>query len=153
MRIFGAARLQHRTRIAGCGQEIAGPLLPVGDAGFNTAITLYRVPRRRKGAGVLDGIGLPHAVLGHAVTLDCVQLRGVRRAEIVDQGLLRNPDRIDNQRVAFVMADRFSIPGRPRFLGMRHVQLDVTKLMIALGRSARHGWSCARAHTFCVMAV
>src|SRR5207302_7958307 len=40
-----------------------------------------------------------------------MQLFGVRRAINIDNGLAVQADRVDNQRVALVMADRFSGPG------------------------------------------
>ena len=51
----------------------------------------------------------PLAAVDHSPALDDVQLFGVRRAVDVGGGLGVQPDRIDDEAVAFVMADRFAI--------------------------------------------
>ena len=63
-------------------------------------------------------------------TLHDVQLLGVRRAEMVDEGLGVLPDRIDDQRVALVMPDRFAVPGGFDFGRMGHVHIDMTDVRI-----------------------
>ena len=57
---------------------------------------------------------------------------GMGRAVIVDESLVVLTDRIDDQSVAFVMADRFAVPGRFRILRMRHIGIDVPDLLVAL---------------------
>ena len=41
-----------------------------------------------------------------------MQILAVRRAEKVDKGFGAKPDRIDDERITFIMADGFSVPGR-----------------------------------------
>src|SRR5258706_292390 len=60
-----------------------------------------------------------------------MQLLGVGGAEVVDEALVVLPDRIDDERVAFIMADRLAVPGRLRIFRMRYVHIDAPYLVIA----------------------
>ena len=75
-------------------------------------VTLNRIPWRREGARVFHvDIHLKHlAVVDHMEALYHVQLIGVRRLIVVDVRLAGDSDRIDDERVAFVLNDRFAIP-------------------------------------------
>src|SRR6267142_3247184 len=63
-----------------------------------------------------------------------MHLSGMRRAIIVGKGPVGLANGIDDEGVAaFVMADRFSVPGRFRIGRMRHVEVDMAHL-----RPGRH---------------
>jgi hypothetical protein len=51
-------------------------------------------------------------LLDHVIALDHMQRLGVRRAVAVERRKVRNrdPDRIDDEGVAFIMADGIAIP-------------------------------------------
>jgi len=51
-----------------------------------------------------------HAAIGHVEALNGVQSIGVRCFELVDDGSGIDRDRIDHQRIAVVMANRFAGP-------------------------------------------
>jgi hypothetical protein len=70
---------------------------------------------------------LLRAAENQAEPLDNVQLVGVRRAAGIHGGLFVKADGIDDEGVADVTPDRFSIPGRFRIGRMRHVEPDVTR--------------------------
>jgi hypothetical protein len=61
-----------------------------------------------------------------------MQFLGVRRAEIVGKGLGVHADRVDDEGVAFVMADRILRSRRVSDWGMGHVQIDVPRELFAL---------------------
>src|SRR6266567_3415098 len=96
-------------------------------------IMLHRLPGCIEGAGVFDGeIDLELlAALDHMIALHDVERFGMGRVIIVDDGLGREPDRVDHQRIAFVMPDGFAIPGGWRVLRMRHIHVDMAGLAIA----------------------
>src|SRR6202030_3743759 len=64
--------------------------------------------------------------------LNDVHLIGMRRAVIVDESAIAQPDRVDHELVAFVMADRFAVPGRLHMLRMWYVQINVARLGVEL---------------------
>ena len=85
-----------------------------GSARLRPGASAVPPPRGRKSAGVLDedrdvdrlSVGRELPALHH------VELVGMRRAVIVDEGLGRNADGVDDQRVAvLVVADQLSVPG------------------------------------------
>ena len=61
-----------------------------------------------------------------------MKLIGVRRLVIVYRLLRRNADRIDNERVTFIVANRLAIIGWLNVRRMRNVQINMTDLVIAL---------------------
>jgi hypothetical protein len=61
----------------------------------------------------------------------------MRRAVIVDPGLIVHANRVDDKRIPFVMADRFSIPGRFDDVRVRHVEIDIPDLVVHL-RDEQH---------------
>jgi hypothetical protein len=65
-----------------------------------------------KCARILDAdIRLQHvAVIDHAKPLDNMEFFRVRRAEIIDVGLVVDADRIDHESIAFVVPDRLAGP-------------------------------------------
>jgi len=95
---------------------------------------LDRRPRHVEGARIVDRDGYLQrlAAVGHLEALDDVNLVGVRRAVIVDERPVIEPDGIDDQLVAFVVTDGFAVPRRRHLLRMRHVQIDVPYLGIEL---------------------
>ena len=64
------------------------------------------------------------SVLDHAEALDHVELLGVRREVIVDEGAGGEADRIDHQRIAFVVADGVAEPAGPGVRIVLFVQSD-----------------------------
>jgi hypothetical protein len=54
------------------------------------------------------------AVLDLPPTLDDMELLGMRRAVKIEDRVSVLSNRVDDERVALVMSDRFSVPGRPR---------------------------------------
>src|SRR5262245_13665014 len=78
---------------------------------FEPVEPLDSVPRRGEGVRILHVdlyLDLLTAV-DQAVTLDDMELLAVGRAIIVDEGIGTESDRVDHQRVAFVVAHRFAI--------------------------------------------
>ena len=64
------------------------------------------------------------AALDHVEALDHVKLLGVRRLKAVDGGPRVEPNGVDDQRVAFVMADRLAVPGRLDQMTTSRVLID-----------------------------
>src|SRR6266446_81144 len=101
-------------------------------------IDRHALPRHRERARILDPEDHLEAfaflIIDHAIALGDVKLVGMRRSVIVDDRNLARlqPDRIDDENVAFVMADRFAEPGRFHFRRMLLVQPHVAHQMIAL---------------------
>src|ERR1700687_129647 len=96
-------------------------------------VTLNRVPRHCEGSGILDAdFDLQRlAVIHDLETLHDVQLGRVRRAIIVDIGLVVHADGIDDKRVAvLIMPDGFPVPGRLRIGAVRLVEGDAPHLEI-----------------------
>src|SRR6266567_5064128 len=70
-----------------------------------------------------------------------MHLSRMRCAVIVGKGLVGLANRIDDKRIAaFVMADRFSVPGRFRILRMPHIQIDVAHLRPGLHDDRNFVW-------------
>ena len=100
----------------------------------------------RSGPGRMEGIRIVHreddldepAVLDYPPALDDMELVGVRRAVKIEEcvGVLRN--RVDDERVALVMSDRFSVPRRLRIFQMGNVEIDPADLLIALVDHPHH---------------
>src|SRR3984893_8134586 len=67
------------------------------------------------------------AVLDHPPAFRDVQLAGMRRAIIVEERLVVEGDGIDDERIALVMADRFSVPRGVRICRMRRIQQDMSR--------------------------
>ena len=111
---------------------------PVPKLLLHAAERLNRGPRRVEGLRVLDAERHLQrlAAVGQAPALGDVQLFGVRRAVIIHEGLAVLGDGVDDQRIAFVMADRLAIPGRLRVGGRRHVEIDMPGLLVARRRSS-----------------
>src|SRR6266700_7683990 len=105
----------------------------VSPRSFEPGVSLYGVPRRSECAGILDVNQDFHglAAIGHTKALYDMELLGVRRAVIVDERLGVLPDGIDDQRIAFIMADGFAEPGGPRTRRMRHIHIDMPHLIVA----------------------
>src|SRR5262249_46996527 len=84
-------------------------------------------PRLVEGLGIVDGD--PDFECFPAVyempAFDHVQLFGMRRAEGIDHGFCVLSDRVHHQRIAFVMADRFSVPRGFGVGRMGYVQINV----------------------------
>ena len=76
-------------------------------------IALAHVPWGGEGHGVFDMDlhlqGL--AALDNPEALDDMKLLSVGRSVIIDERFGRQPNRIDDKRIVFVMANRFPIPG------------------------------------------
>src|SRR5258706_8736246 len=64
-----------------------------------------------------------------------------RRQIAVDEGLVVQADGIDDERIAVVAADRFTVPGRLRIGRMRHVEIDMADLMVALPGHQNLSWA------------
>jgi hypothetical protein len=77
------------------------------------AKALDGVPGHGESAWVLDvNVRFQHlAVLDQVVELDDVKLFGVRRGKSVHPRPVVESDRIDDERIAFIMTDGFAIPG------------------------------------------
>src|SRR5260370_109159 len=72
-------------------------------------------------------------VIDQPIAFHHVQLFGVRRAEQINHGIRPvglDPHRVDDQRVAFVMADRVPVPRRRQLRGMRLVHPHIADFMI-----------------------
>src|SRR5580704_4240314 len=95
---------------------------------------LHRRPRHVEGARIVyrDRHLKRLALIDHLEALDDMKLLGMGRAVIVDESAIAQPDRVDHELVAFVMADRLAVPGWLHMLRMRYVQIDVTGLGIEL---------------------
>src|SRR5260370_943412 len=80
----------------------------------DAAPALYRRPGHPKGARILDkdrNVNR-HAIGREPPALHHVELVGMRRAVVIDEGLGRNANGVDDQRVAvLVVADGFTVPG------------------------------------------
>src|SRR5262245_25462477 len=98
----------------------------------HSPVELRGVPRGGERSRVLDMDlyfqGL--SSLDHAEALDDAELLGVRREVVVDIGPRGKADRVHDQRVAFVVADRVAKPCRLRARRMLLVQTDSAYLMI-----------------------
>src|SRR5215471_10802688 len=70
------------------------------------------------------------AAIDQSKALDNVQLLAMWRPEIIDERLFIEPDRIDHERIAFVVADRLAIPGRLPIGRMGYVEIDMPDLLI-----------------------
>src|SRR5208282_5054394 len=91
-------------------------------------------PWRVEGARIVDGDAYLQrlAAVDHLEALEHMHLVGVRRAVIVDEGAVIEPDGVDDQLVPFVMPDRFAIPRRLYMFRMRHVQVHAAGLRVEL---------------------
>src|SRR5258706_13739968 len=115
-------------------------MLVVLGAGFLFERLLYApktpdcLPGLVVGIWIIDGHGDFEvlAFIDQLPALCDVQLLGVRRAVIVDKALGGESDGVYHERIALVMPDRFSVPGRFRIRRMRHVEMDAPHLMVAL---------------------
>src|SRR5262249_33091722 len=97
------------------------------------AEALDAAPRRGEGPRILD-VNVRFqllSALGQTEALDDVKLFRVRRAEAIDPGALVDADRVDDEGVAFVVADRFAVPGRLQVRRMLVGQIDVADLLLA----------------------
>src|SRR4029450_4943890 len=66
-------------------------------------------------------------------TLHDMELVGMWCAVVVDKGLGRNTDRVDDERIAvLIMPDGFSVPRGLQILRMHHVEIDAANLRSAL---------------------
>src|SRR6516165_3110590 len=89
---------------------------------------------------LVEGLGIVHrdtdlqplSRIDRAPALHDMQLFGVRRAIDIENGLGVLANRIDHQRVALIMAYRFSGPGGFRIRRMRHIEIDVPNLVCGL---------------------
>src|ERR1700730_726106 len=81
---------------------------------LNTIVTLHHRPRRIESIRIVKRDVHLHRLtaVDQCKALDDVQLLGMWRAEIIDERLVIQPDRIDHQRVALVATDRLAVPGR-----------------------------------------
>ena len=64
-----------------------------------------------------------------------MQLAGIRRAEQVDHGkrpICPDADRVNHQRIAFIMADRIAVPRRRHLRRVRRIEADLTDFMILI---------------------
>src|SRR5262245_38172124 len=109
-------------------------------------LTLELVPplidgkRRGERDGILDGDDRLQRLAGvdELEPLDDVELLGMRRAPVVDGRLAVQSDGIDDERVAFIVADGFAVPGR---LGIRRVlavHIDAPHGVVALPDQIDH---------------
>src|SRR5262245_9230990 len=100
-------------RLAGAFRADAfGERFAVPWRSFEPVEPLDRVPRRGESARILDvNLHLELlAAIDHAVALHHMQLLAMWCAVVVDERLGVEPDRVDHQRVAFVVADGFAVP-------------------------------------------
>src|SRR5258706_12028674 len=106
---------------------------------LNLVITLHGVPRHGEDFRVfyvqIDLEGL--SALQDVEAFHGVELVAVWRAVIVDPGLIVHADGVDDQSIALIMADRFSVPGRFYRFGMRHIEIDMPRLVVHL-RDEQH---------------
>src|SRR5262249_18040779 len=105
VRIIGADQLSERAfRRARQLRNARGPNL--AHTRLTVPEALDGMPGRREGTGVLNvNVRLQHfALLDQAEALDHVKLLGVRRPESVHPRPLIYADRIDDERIPFVMA-------------------------------------------------
>src|SRR6516162_11578027 len=61
-----------------------------------------------------------------------MELVAVRRAKIVDESLVVEPNRIDHERVTLIMPHRFAVPGWFWVGRMWHVQIYAPHIIIVL---------------------
>src|SRR6266567_261602 len=96
-------------------------------------IMLDGVPGHCEGARVLNvNVHFQHGTVFDSVeAFDDVKLLGVRRTESVHRRPFIESDRIDDQRIAFVVADGFAIPGWLDVLGMLVREVDVANVIEA----------------------
>src|SRR5258708_32398629 len=71
------------------------------------------------------------AAVSELPALDAVQLFAVRGAIVIDESLVIEANCVDHERVAFIMADRFAIPGRLWSRRMEPVDIDAPYLRVA----------------------
>src|SRR5215467_3205720 len=132
VRILGAAVLREWTfRCA--GQLCKAVYGNLAHRRLILAEALNGVPGRRICARVLDvNVRLQHvAVLDQVEALDHVKLLGVRRSESVQGYPIVDSDRVDDERIAFVTADGFAIPGCFDVRGMLVCQVDAANVVKA----------------------
>src|SRR5258706_12761846 len=84
-----------------------------GESAVHTIVLPQRLPGRVERVRIVDRhedfqLG---AVLDQPPAFRDVQLSRMRRAVIVEEGLVVEADGVDDERVALVMADRISVPG------------------------------------------
>src|SRR5215470_13413553 len=82
-------------------------------ADFHASVSLHGRPRYGESPRIFDGYSHvdPRFGVYELVSLNHMELVGVRRPVIVDERLCGESDRVDNKRVAvLVMADRFPEP-------------------------------------------
>src|SRR5215469_12564081 len=116
-----------------------GSPAPQGDGGGSwplrpqKAIALHGVPGHREGARIIDvNVHLQRlAAVDQVEALDHVQLFGVWRPEAVDKRPVIESDGIDNERIAFVVADRFAVPGCLGVLRMLVGEVDAANVIEA----------------------
>src|SRR5579871_6090549 len=80
---------------------------------FSPLIAYTSRPGLIEAVGIVhrNGVFQPLASIDRVPALHDMQFLGVRRAIDIETGLGVQANRIDHQRVAFIMADRFSVPG------------------------------------------
>jgi hypothetical protein len=120
----------HDVVIEEVGVVLAAGIL--GKRAIGSPPALHRRPRHIESTRIVDGDRRLERLfaLDHAETFDDVNLIGMGRAVIIDGRAVVQPDGVDDERIAFVMTDRFSVPGRFQMLGMRHVQINVAHLRV-----------------------
>ena len=72
------------------------------------------------------------AAIGQVKPFDHMQFVRMRSLKTIDERAGVDADGVHHQCVAFVMADRFAIPGRAHGLGMVRRQIHMPDLMVAL---------------------
>src|SRR5947207_14666950 len=65
------------------------------------------------------------------IALHDMDLIGMWRSETIGFRLVVQSYRVDHQRIAFVMADRFAVPGFRRVLGVLYIHVDMADLAVA----------------------
>src|SRR5882762_5524345 len=132
VRIFGADRLRQRPFRRGRQHRKAldGNL---GHGRLKEPVALYGVPGHREGARILDvNVHLQRlTAVDQVEALDHVKLLGVRRPESVYECPVVKPDRVDDERIAFVVADGFAVPGCLDVVRMPVCQIDSANVIEA----------------------
>src|SRR5882672_5779348 len=108
---------------------VLGTTLLFQRSSLHPPITLNCRPGHVEGAWIVDR----HtdlqclSVVDQAETFDDMDLGRVWRAVIVDESPVVQPNRVDDQRVAFIMADRLPVPAWCNIRRMRHIHIDMPR--------------------------
>src|SRR5262249_51085141 len=131
--MFGARVFLKRPSLYGVGQ-LRQRNIVLGHSRLHAPPAIGRIPRRGESARILNMNAGVHelAALHYAEAFDDMQLFGVRSLVTFDERLGVETDGVDDQRVALVVANRFSVPRRLDVRRMLVGEIDVADLVIGL---------------------